>query len=307
MKQKRRYLDTVPLSSCIRTAGDTPLMFNRLKKFPVHSTILLIIGLLFIAITLNYFFRSPTENLFMQHIGLAALGIGCVALSNLARFKKIKLPGFEAEMWEDTQKEAERITNNLKKLLDLFSSTTIIQKVTSGRWGKGEKWRDIWNLYFSMLDEHNKLNIGGEFHETLNTLETYFIFDSLHHEMDYIQGKLGQARADAQRVINEKHGPSIKDAKRYSIDLEELNSFEFAIGDMFEAASARSMGNRLAHLATDNKKQIEEKYGIEINIIDEVLENIHYISIIELSGKIARDEKAIKLTERPFDYYRVHS
>ena len=55
----------------------------------------------------------------------------------LARFKKFKAFGIEAELWDDKQTEAEKLVEEMKSSLAITSSYVLNLGVKAGRWSSG--------------------------------------------------------------------------------------------------------------------------------------------------------------------------
>jgi hypothetical protein len=77
--------------------------------------------------------------------------------SNIARFKRFKGLGFEAELWEDKQKEAEQLIDRLKSVVSVYTREVVLQRVLQGRLSDGSKWQDNWALYDDLVSKHNEL------------------------------------------------------------------------------------------------------------------------------------------------------
>ncbi|KAA5805323.1 hypothetical protein F1654_04920 [Alkalicaulis satelles] len=263
----------------------------------------MIAGLAFILISIKYILTSPSNSNFMHYIGLSGLGVGCIALSNLAKFKKIKFSGFEAEMWGDTQKEAERITHNLKRLLDILSTRVIFNEVDLKTLENNRNWESVWELYFIIQHEYKELDISGKLSTNLTKLKSIFIYHSLQCEIDYIHKKFANARSEIENRINEMHSRSEIDADERALKLKKLDQLQFNAGDVFEKASNRTLGVHLNIMITEGKKKIEEECGVDIEITKEVIDNINYVQDMERDGNFAGDERIISLTERSMNYY----
>lgn len=62
-----------------------------------------------------------------------AMAFLCFIYSNVSRFKRFKGLGFEAELWEDKQKEAEHLIDRLKAVVSVYTREVVVQKVMQGR------------------------------------------------------------------------------------------------------------------------------------------------------------------------------
>jgi len=77
--------------------------------------------------------------------------------SNLSQFKRIKGFGFEAERWEDKQKEAEILIDRLKNVVEIYSNQIVMHKITQNRWGGGSRWQEVWALFDELTMQHISL------------------------------------------------------------------------------------------------------------------------------------------------------
>ena len=68
------------------------------------------------------------------------LGFLSFIYANVARFKRFKGLGFEAELWEDKQKEAADLIERLREVVSIYSREVILGKVRAGRFANGPDW-----------------------------------------------------------------------------------------------------------------------------------------------------------------------
>ena len=65
--------------------------------------------------------------------------------------------GFEAELWEDKQKEAADLIDRLKNIVKVYTHEIVMMKVMAGRWNDGPQWQSRWALYEELVGEHDTL------------------------------------------------------------------------------------------------------------------------------------------------------
>ncbi|MBE1284224.1 MAG: hypothetical protein GJ676_13010 [Rhodobacteraceae bacterium] len=83
------------------------------------------------------------------------IGLLCFVFANLSKFKRFKGLGFEAELWEDKQKEAEELIGKLNGIVSLYSSEVLSTKFKSGRWSDNEsRWHEVLKLYKALKSNH---------------------------------------------------------------------------------------------------------------------------------------------------------
>ena len=77
--------------------------------------------------------------------------------SNSSRFKKFKGVGFEAELWEDKQKEAADLIDRLKNVVSIYTREIVLANIMRARIPAGINWKENWKLYYELIAQHNVL------------------------------------------------------------------------------------------------------------------------------------------------------
>jgi hypothetical protein len=97
--------------------------------------------------------------------GVALFGMAFFSFfySNLARFKRFKGLGFEAELWEDKQKEAADLIDRLKGIVSTYTREIVMGNVMRGRRGGGEDWEKRWALFDELTGKHTELGQDIDF------------------------------------------------------------------------------------------------------------------------------------------------
>ncbi len=99
----------------------TKVMIDWLKK----NFISIFMGILFFALAI-YSVCKAENSRFPENSTWLGACIFCLCLMQLSRFKKIKGLGMEAELWNDTQKEAKKLTTQLSSLADLVTQGQVL-------------------------------------------------------------------------------------------------------------------------------------------------------------------------------------
>lgn len=81
----------------------------------------------------------------------------CLIYGNVSRFKRFKGLGFEAELWEDKQKEAADLIDRLKEIVKVYTREIVMMNVMADRLGGGSKWPGRWALYDELVGQHDTL------------------------------------------------------------------------------------------------------------------------------------------------------
>jgi hypothetical protein len=75
--------------------------------------------------------------IYIEKVTEAAVVFGLGFLSfiyaNVARFKRFKGLGFEAELWEDKQKEAADLIERLREVVSIYTREVVLGKIKAGR------------------------------------------------------------------------------------------------------------------------------------------------------------------------------
>jgi hypothetical protein len=85
------------------------------------------------------------------------LGFLSFIYANIARFKRFKGLGFEAELWEDKKKEAADLIERLRDVVSIYTREVILGRITSGRFAGKADWKSHWKLYDDLVTQHNVL------------------------------------------------------------------------------------------------------------------------------------------------------
>ncbi|WP_051442621.1 hypothetical protein [Mesorhizobium sp. WSM3626] len=176
--------------------------------------------------------------IFAEKVTEAAVVFGLGFLSfiyaNVARFKRFKGLGFEAELWEDKQQEAADLIERLKNVVSIYTREIIMSKVTEGRWGGKPKWQSHWALYDELAEQHDQLGQKIDFSALKKSMDDYFLFDLCELPTDRLTKILWDERAKVRQMISKEFGSPISDADGHGKRIRQLNETEFRIVDAFE-------------------------------------------------------------------------
>jgi len=102
----------------------------------------------------------------------------CALYSKLTRFKKFKGLGFEAELWEDKQKEAAALIDRLKSIVNIYTRELVMGRVMQGRWGAVYKWADHWRLYDELVMQHSQIGQEIDFSDLRRQVYGLMAYDA---------------------------------------------------------------------------------------------------------------------------------
>jgi len=138
-----------------------------------QAIIFSIAGLAFLYKSFHYLFilDDVKNSLFLFPAALL-----CFAYANLSKFKKFEGLGFKAELWENTQKEAERILGQLKTILHASSAQIIETSVKSAYINNAVVWKKTWNLYNKLEGELKAIDSNENLNDTKKVIYGYFFW-----------------------------------------------------------------------------------------------------------------------------------
>src|SRR5690606_38058585 len=149
------------------------------------------------------------------------LGFLSFIYANVARFKRFKGLGFEAELWEDKQKEAADLINQLKNVVSIYTREVVLGKVKAGRLGNGPDWKSHWQLYDDLVTQHGILGQRIDFSDVKKEMDDYFLFDMSMPGINKIREAALKGKGAAMEKINQEFGNPIRDIEGYGKRLEQ--------------------------------------------------------------------------------------
>lgn len=198
--------------------------------------------------------------------------------SNLSRFKRFKGLGFEAELWEDKQKEAEVLIDRLKSVVSIYSSQVVLSAVKEGRLTDGTHWEEKWKLFHDLVEQHNVLGQRIDFSALKKQVDDYFLFDMCARNDDGIQRAIVKGREKAREVIAGEFGSPIKDSSGYSRRSLQLAEVKDRIDDPFRLSQSKNLAREILNMAEDAKKKLSAYFGVEVSFSEAEIYRLNTIS-----------------------------
>ena len=206
-----------------------------------------------------------------------AIGFFSFLYSNLARFKRFKGLGFEAELWEDKQKEAADLIDRLKDVVAIYSREVVMAQVMRGRWSNGSDWKANWALYDELVGQHDAIGQKIDFAPLKRDVDQMFLFDMSHHLGSALQTMVEEARSAVRKKIDAEFGSPIRDSAGYAARHEQLRAIGFGTKDMY-LRRHENLAQDLLEQAAAAKEAFERDFGIDVRYDDEVLTQLALVS-----------------------------
>jgi hypothetical protein len=227
-----------------------------------------------------------------------ALSFFSFLYSNLARFKRFKGFGLEAELWEDKQKEAADLIDRLKGIVQLYSQELVLSKAKAGRWGVSGRWKEVWALFDEIRTQHDDLGQKIDFSSTKRTLDTYFLFDIIQQRRSEIIVAARKGIEKSSGVISSEFGNPVADSKGYSARLAELHSIDRFTQEPFELATERRLATETLALAIRAQTELKTKFGVEVEYSSEIITFLERFSILEKSDALEVTSELIDMADK---------
>ncbi|KQV63747.1 hypothetical protein [Rhizobium sp. Root1220] len=253
-----------------------------LNNINLERSVLFFVGLVFLLFALAKVWVDSVT----AAGGVALIGIMCLAFSNLARFKKFKGLGFEAELWEEKQQEA-------ADLIDLFKTYTneiVMGSVMSGRMGgNGAEWGSRWKLFNDLTGSKPVPGATFDFSDLRKRVEDVFLFDMCLKMSDAIRLPLSKGRQEAAKIIAEEFESPIKDVESYSARVRQNDIPEKLVGS-FEIAKSENLARKMLELADQSSETLRERFGVVVEFDASPMSRLQKIADLA-------DKRPLKITD----------
>ncbi|MES5097129.1 hypothetical protein ABUK73_02750 [Agrobacterium sp. BA1120] len=199
--------------------------------------------------------------------------------ANLSRFKRFSGLGFEAELWEDKQKEAADLIARLENVVTIYTAEAVMSKITEGRFADKDRWTKVWSLYSALIDQHKALGQKIDFSDLKSRMDTYFLFDMCVSRFG-IQGALMTAHNQVHTILREEFGSPITDIEGHSRRLGQLREIDTVTPELWAIAQRENLAAWLLNFAGRNAKKMKEYFGVEIPFDDQEMRDLARISVL---------------------------
>ncbi|WP_026480749.1 hypothetical protein [Ahrensia sp. 13_GOM-1096m] len=227
-----------------------------------------------------------------------ALAFFSFIYGNLARFKRFKGLGFEAELWEDKQKEAADLIEQLKSVVAIYSREIVLQKIKGGRFDNDEGWESNFALFDELVSQHRSIGQEIDFSDLKEELDTYFLFDLSMTQYPSIIEKVQSGLNQVSNSIEEELKTQVVDQKRYFESRNELNKIPHVFSDPFDAAKNGNLAKEILDWAETCKASLHEKFDVTIEHDPESIDALSKISELHINRPIQVTPEIIEMSKR---------
>lgn len=227
----------------------------------------------------------------------ATFGIAFLSFlySNVSQFKRFKGLGFEAELWEDKQKEAAALIDRLKNVVSIYSNQIVMNNVKRGRWGDSEGWIENWKLFDNLVEQHGVLGQKLDFSQLKKFCDDYFLFDMCTRNSDKIFKTIQNGHSTANIWIQEKFGSPIKDVDGYSKQVNQWREIKTSIADdALQVSKTANLAKAYITLALDAQEKLKRYFDIDISLDQVEMERLERIAVLYDNRPVKVSEELIR-------------
>lgn len=158
---------------------------------------------------------------------LAGLGLLLLAFVQLSRFKRFKGMGFEAELWEAKQEEAEDLINRTRALLAILSAATLRSAPRMGRWMVGFERRELLDLVSNVETALERAGVPpAEIKPMRSEVDRLIAFDLAMKVTKAISKAVWKRAEEMTKEMTAKHGSVIHDNVGFGEDVTRRNAVQ---------------------------------------------------------------------------------
>lgn len=241
-----------------------------------------VVGLVCLALCFRYLVVNNITS------GAALFGMSFFSFfySNLARFKKFKGLGFEAELWEDKQKEAADLIDRLKSIVTVYTREIVMNNVMRNRFSSGKEWQRRWAVYDELTGKHAELGQKIDFAPLKREVDRVFVFDICSPLSSSLRRKIEKARGKASEKITSKYSSIVSDIEGHNAEHAKLSDINSKIDDLFEKADTEDIAQSILDLAEDSKSKLIKWFDIDPEYDDFVIDRLRKMSLLIKEGPI---------------------
>jgi hypothetical protein len=250
---------------------------QRLRKWASANwerVLFIVVGLTFIGAS----FRLIYVEKITEAVGVFGLGFLSFIYANVARFKRFKGLGFEAELWEDKQKEAADLIERLRDVVTIYTREVTLGKVMFGRLPDRIDWEGTWKLYNDLISQHTALGQKIDFSDIKKVMDDYFLFDMSMPELSRMNQATIKAKSTALELISREFGSPIRDSEGYAKRLDQWRAIPQGIEDPFDVSTKSDLAGRALSEWDDAKERLKRDFNVEVEIDLQAIERLRRIS-----------------------------
>ena len=216
----------------------------------------------------------------------------------MTRFKRFKGLGFEAELWEDKQKEAAELIERLKSIVSVYTEEIVMGKVKDGRWSDGDGWQARWSLYDKLVEQHTALGQEIDFSGLKKKVDLYFVHDIVSPLSHNYRLVINKGITAARKIIDEEFGSPIKDSEGYSQRFGQLREIKESTNDLFVIGQEGDAAAYVLRWGKEASEKLKNYFGVDLELDPEDTRKLELASQLYSSRPIEVTSELIALADQ---------
>ncbi|ESZ21281.1 hypothetical protein [Mesorhizobium sp. L48C026A00] len=268
---------------------ETAKTFGKWLSVNWERVLFVIVGLILLGTSIYLVYADKVTE------AAVVFGLGFLSFiyANVARFKRFKGLGFEAELWEDKQKEAADLIERLREVVSIYTREVILGKVTAGRWGTQTDWGSHWKLYDDLVTQHNVLGQKIDFSSVKKVMDDYFLFDMSMPEITKVREAIRDGKAKAKQKIDEEFGSPIRDADGYGRKLAQYRNVPEPLGDPFQSSTCNDLAGNTLKIWVEAQQRLKRDFDVDAQVDPKVIKRLEALSKLYQSRPVKVTEELI--------------
>ncbi|KKB10415.1 hypothetical protein VE26_09895 [Devosia chinhatensis] len=252
------------------------------------------VGLAFLTISFYLILRARIPE------GSAVFGLAFLSFiyANVARFKRFKGLGFEAELWEDKQREAAGLIERLRDVVSIYTREVVLGKVQAGRFARGVDWASNWKLFDDLVSKHNELGQKVDLTDVKKVMDDYFLFDMAMPEINNLRLAAEKGKTAARAKIDAEFGSPIRDNEGYSARFAQFRQIPPNIEDPFLISTREDLAAYALKQWKQTKLHLKTDFDVEAEVDVGTINRLRAISELYQSRPVKVTEELISWANR---------
>lgn len=252
------------------------------------------VAIIFLIFSISFLFKAEVTGA----IAAFVMFFLCLIYGNVSRFKRFKGLGFEAELWEDKQREAADLIERLKNIVQVYTREIVMMRVMAGRLGGGSQWPDRWALFEELVGQHDTLGQNIDFMPLKEKVYRVMVFDAVSRTLTKIHSALSKAHGEASKLVESEFGTQITDPTARDKRRAELKSIKYELPDLFKVSEKENTAAFVLGVVEEAAVALRNKFGIEVDLPAEEMQKLRQIEKLFNDGKFDIDPKLVMWADK---------
>lgn len=235
---------------------------------------------------------------------LAAMGVFFMIMANFNRIKSFKGLSFEAELWEETKKEADDLIERMRDIIEIYSNEILSEKAKAGRFDSGGNWHSTWSLYDKIATQGRMFKKEIDLTPAKTVADDYFLFDMTVPHAQAVVHAIANAKQEMDARIQMELGGAepdnpIQDQDAYAARRAPLNAIKGKLDEeLFAIAKRGNLAREVLDLLRNAETAFRREFDVELPMGDETRRQLEQISVLFDNRPVKVTPELIELATR---------